>query len=94
MARSIISEEKKCYICGSVRWIEIHHVFGGADRKTSDIYGLTVPLCHYCHNEPPNGVHFNKEIRRKLQSKAQKIAMKHYKWSIEDFRDRFGRNYL
>lgn len=94
MAKSIISEERKCYICGSVRWIEIHHIYGAAYRNRSEQYGLTVPLCHYCHNEPPNGVHFNKEIRRKLQAKAQKIAMRHYKWSIEDFRERFGRNYL
>ena len=92
--KSIISQEKRCYICGSVRWIEIHHVFGGADRNTADQYGLTVPLCHYCHNEPPNGVHQNKEVRRKLQAKAQKIAMKRYGWSVEDFRDRFGKNYL
>ena len=95
MAKSIISEEKRCYICGCRHWIEIHHVFGGtAYKKKADIYGLTVPLCHCCHNEPPNGVHFNKEIRRKLQAKVQKIAMKHYGWSVEDFRDRFGRNYL
>jgi hypothetical protein len=94
MAKSIISEEKRCYICGSVRWLECHHIYSAAYRNRSEQYGLTVPLCHYCHNEPPNGVHFNKEIRRKLQAKAQKIAMRHYKWSIEDFRERFGRNYL
>ena len=94
MARSIISEEKRCYICGSVRWIEIHHVFGGCDRKTSDKYGLTVPLCHYCHNEPPNGVHFNKDIRRVLQAKVQKKAMKHYGWDLEAWRSLFGKNYL
>lgn len=94
MARSIISEERRCYICGSVRWIEIHHVFGGADRKTSDKYGLTVPLCHYCHNEPPNGVHQNKEIRKVLQAKVQKKAMAHYGWDMEAWRSRFGKNYL
>ena len=94
MAKSIISEERKCYICGSARWIEIHHVFGGGDRKKSEIYGLTVPLCHYCHNEPPYGVHQNKEIRQKLQSFAQKKAMAHYGWSTEDFRREFYKNYI
>lgn len=94
MAKSIISEEKRCYICHSRSWIEIHHVFGGPDRKTSEEYGLVVPLCHYCHNEPPKGVHFNKEIRRKLQGDVQRIAMEYYGWSVEDFRDRFGKNYL
>lgn len=94
MAKSIISQEKRCYICGSHQWIEIHHVFGAADRNTSDKYGLTVPLCHYCHNEPPNGVHQNKDIRRALQAKTQKIAMKYYAWDIETWRSLFGRNYL
>lgn len=94
MAKSIISQEQKCYICGSHQWIEIHHVFGAADRKTSDKYGLVVPLCHYCHNEPPNGVHQNKDIRRALQAKVQKKAMKHYGWDMETWRSLFGRNYL
>ena len=94
MAKSIISEEKRCFICGSRQWIEIHHIFGAADRKKSTEYGLTVPLCHYCHNEPPNGVHQNKDIRRKLQAYAQKKAMKHYGWDMDAWRSRFGKNYL
>lgn len=94
MAKSIISNEARCFICGSYQWIEIHHVFGGANRKLSEKYGLKVPLCHYCHNEPPNGVHFNKEIRRKLQAYVQKKAMKHYGWSVDDFRAIFGRSYI
>ena len=92
--KSIISEEKKCYICGSCQWIEIHHVFFGPNRKTSERYGLKVPLCHYCHNEPPNGVHQNKEIRRKLQADVQKKAMNFYGWDMETWRALFGRNYL
>lgn len=94
MARSIISEEKRCFICGSNQWIEIHHIFGAADRKKSTEYGLVVPLCHYCHNEPPNGVHQNKDIRRKLQAYAQKKAMKHYGWDMDTWRSIFGKNYL
>lgn len=94
MAKSIITEEKKCYICGSRRWIEIHHVFFGPNHKTSERYGLKVPLCHYCHNEPPNGVHHNKEINRKLQAHVQKKAMEFYGWDMETWRALFGRNYL
>ena len=92
--KSIISEEKRCFICHSRQWIEIHHVFGAADRKKSTEYGLVVPLCHYCHNEPPNGVHYNKEIRQNLQAFVQKKAMKHYGWDMDTWRSIFGRNYL
>lgn len=85
---------RKCYICGSTQWIEKHHVFGGANRKLSEKYGLTVDLCHYHHNEPPDGVHFNKEIREHLQADIQRAAMERYGWTTEDFIKIFGRNYL
>ncbi len=95
MANSIIQTEKKCLFCGGVHWLECHHIFGGnPNRKLSEKYGLKVWLCHNHHNEPPNGVHFNAEIRQRLQAKAQKIAMKHYEWTIEDFIKIFGKNYL
>lgn len=93
--KSIITNNlDRCYLCGSYRWIELHHVWGGAKRKLSTQYGLVVPLCHYCHNEPPNGVHQNKENRLYLQAKVQKKAMKHYGWTVEQFREIFGKNYL
>ena len=63
-------------------------------RERSEQYGLVVRLCHYCHNEPPNGVHQNREIRRKLQAYAQKKAMERYGWSVEEFIEKFRKNYL
>ena len=96
--KSIIQEEKtRCYICGKNAnadyfGLDEHHCFFGANRKQSEKYGLKVYLCHdSCHL---NGVHKNAKLNRALQAKVQKIAMRHYKWSIEDFRERFGRNYL
>ena len=84
---------RKCYLCGSLRNIEIHHVvYGYGNRKQSDIYGLTVPLCHQCHNEPPNGVHFNKENDLKLKRIAQVAFQREY--PDKDFTEIFGRNYL
>lgn len=83
-----------CYLCGKTANLECHHVFGGANRKASDRYGLTVRLCHKCHNEPPHGVHHNATNPKKLQRRVQRIAMRHYKWSVEEFRLIFGKNYL
>ena len=95
MAESILQKHKdKCLLCGSYGWLEWHHVFGGALRSKSERYGLKVRLCHYCHNEPPNGVHYNAERRLRLQAYAQKKAMKHYGWTIEDFRAEFYKNYI
>nr|DAK78461.1 MAG TPA: Recombination enhancement, RecA-dependent nuclease [Caudoviricetes sp.] len=82
---------RQCYICGRTDWIERHHVFGGALRKKSEKYGLVVDLCHWCHNEPPNGVHFNRENELKLKREFQaKFEREH---PDLDFIKEFGRNY-
>ena len=95
MGRSIVQKDTdRCLFCHSNIWLEWHHVFGGALRDKSDRLGLVVRLCHYCHNEPPDGVHQNREMRRKLQAFAQEKAMDHYGWSVEDFRREFYKNYL
>lgn len=96
MAKSILQKNKdSCFLCGSNQWLEEHHVFGGIGRrKISEKYGLKVYLCHYCHNEPPKGVHHNSESRKALQQYAQTKAMARYGWSVDDFRNIFGKNYL
>lgn len=92
MANSIISEEKQCFFCGSQVWLERHHIFGGAFRPKSEKYGLVVYLCRSCHNEPPNGVHFNRERMDALRRIGQKAFMKEY--PDKDFMSEFGRNFL
>lgn len=95
MMKSILQkDDSKCLICHSRHWLEWHHVFGGALRDKSDRLGLVVRLCHYCHNEPPNGVHQNKEIRTKLQAFAQRKAMEHYGWDRARFIQEFYKNYI
>lgn len=92
--RSVMTTDKEhCFLCG--RYIctpEWHHIFGGANRKNSEAYGLVVPLCHCCHNEPPDGVHFNRErmdmLKAQGQRKFESIA------SHEEFMKIFGENYL
>lgn len=95
MAKSILQTEKECYLCGSQNMLESHHVYNGNPNRTlSERYGLKVYLCHYCHNEPPNGVHFNAKINLCLKVKTQQKAMEHYGWDVDTFRSIFGKNYL
>lgn len=93
---SIISgnEKGKCFICGRYCQTEEHHIFGAGNRKKSEKSGLKVDLCHECHNEPPNGVHFNAESSSRLKVIGQKAAMLAYHWTVDDFIRKFGRNYL
>lgn len=81
-----------CFMCGA-RATEMHHVFHGyGNRKLSDRYGLVVPLCHSCHNEPPNGAHFNSAVDDYLKREAQWAFEKEY--GHAKFMRVFGRNYL
>ena len=84
-----------CFLFGRTDWIEAHHMFNGtANRKKSEKYGLTVHLCHWCHNEPLNVVHYNQETDTRLKQIGQKAAMDEYGWTVDEFREVFGKNYL
>jgi hypothetical protein len=83
---------RKCFICGRTDWLERHHIFGGANRKLSEEDGLVVDLCHFCHNEPPNGVHYNRKQMDWLRAEGQKMYEQNH--SREEFMARYGRNYL
>ena len=97
--QSIIQDDKtRCYICGRSENgdpLDKHHVFGGAMRSKSEKYGLTVYLHHtQCHIFGANSVHKNAEINNALKAKVQAKAMKYYGWSVDDFRNKFYKNYL
>ena len=98
--KSIIQpNDGRCYLCGrrgtSADPLDRHHVFFGAYRPKSEEDGLTVFLHHAeCHIFGPNSVHKNAEVCRRLQEEVQVIAMDKYKWTVSDFRARYGRNYI
>lgn len=88
------SMEGYCYLCGRWSNLEEHHVYGASRRKKSTKYKAVVKLCHWCHNEEPDGVHHNKENRLKLQAKYQYKLMKENGWTVEDFIREFGKSYV
>ena len=96
MAKSIMVTEKgKCFLCRKFCKTEKHHIFGGSGRRRlSERYGLWVYLCHNCHNEPPDGVHFNGTSDLILKVQAQRTAMHVYGWTIEQFRKLFRKSYI
>lgn len=91
---SIIQKEKECYVCKNTIGLHSHHIlYGTANRKLSELYGLKVWLCGKHHNLSNEGVHFNKELDLHLK----RLAQEHYEdryGTREDFRETFGRNYL
>lgn len=97
--KSIIQADREhCFICGrnsrADYWgLDEHHVFGGyGKRDLSEEYGLKIYICHdRCHL---NGVHKDAALNRRVQAIVQKIAMRYYGWSTDDFRKIFGKNYI
>ena len=102
--RSIITDDKEdmCHYCGRVGSMHKHHIFGAANRKWSEKYGLFVHLCPYHHNMSDEGIHFNKEMRESYQRLGQQCfelwyAIEHIASASEareEFMRIFGRNYL
>lgn len=93
-APSIIQDDTtRCYLCGRRdRKLDRHEPMQGAYREKSKADGLWVLLCHVpCHEGQAHG---NREVRERLCRDAQAAAMKHYGWTVDDWRRRYGKNWL
>lgn len=92
-APSIISHENVCLNCYTTLNLQRHEVFHGtAFRQKSKAYGLWVLLCPVCHLTKVHNS--DGELDLKLKELGQQTAMTCYGWSKEEFRERFGRNYV
>lgn len=93
-----MDEYKSCWLCGRNGQsdpLDKHHIFGGAFRRKSEKYGLTVPLCHNrCHLFGAKAVHRNAETALRLHQYGQEKAMEKNGWTVEQFMIEFGKNYL
>ena len=91
-------EPAECWLCGKNGMgdpLDKHHIFGGAYRKKSEQYGLTVPLCHKeCHQFGKYAAHQNAETKVRLHEYGQRKAMEEQGWTVREFAMEFGRNYL
>lgn len=93
MTKSIISNEKECFVCGDKRVLHLHHIYEGLGRRQqSDKWGCWVYLCPRHHNMSNEGVHFNKELDLKLKRLCQKRFEELY--PDVDFIKEFRRSYL
>lgn len=79
---------------------EHHGLFGIANRRLSEQYGLKVYLCLEHHTTGPDAVHKNDAIRRLMDEESQRAFERQYrpklgkKGAREEFRRIFGENYL
>jgi len=91
---SILSQLDYCIKCNKPNPNKHEVMFGTKNRQKSIKWGLIIPLCPYHHNMSNEGIHYNIKFDIEEKIKAQLKAMKHYKWSEQDFIDEFGESYL
>lgn len=95
MAKSIMQNEKRCYVCGLYVTVEEHHIyFGTANRRISEQNGFKVYLCQE-HHRGTTGVHGKLghvlDVKLKQECEKKYLNKGH---SIEDFIGLIGKNYL
>lgn len=96
--KSIMQEDRSyCFLCGrNGYWdpLEEHHALGGPNRKHSEQDGLKVYLCgDRCHRNGKKSAHRCKETADYIHAEAQKAWEARY-GTREEFRSRYGKNYL
>ncbi len=98
MSKSIMPKDipECCWICGRAGDTDVHHIFGGANRKWSEKYGLTVHLCRNCHRKVHDYVD---GLMSGLHKAGEQVYIDQYfegdtEAGIESFRKVFGKNYL
>lgn len=78
---------RQCALCWRPA-VNRHHVFGAANRKHSEAYGLVVDLCYDCHAM----VHRDYQEGLKLKRQFQAFFLETH--SMDEWMSVFGRNYL
>ena len=92
--KSILQDEKKCFITGSTNGLHRHHIFGSFNRDNSERYGLWVWLRWDYHiaDSPHRTPHNDSEVDLMLKRQAQREFEKTH--SRDEFMNIFGRNWL
>ena len=82
MPKSIMQDQKECYITHSTLELHKHHIF----------YGCWVWLTAEYHNMSDHGVHFDKALDLQLKQECQRRFEALH--GHDTFMEVFGRNYL
>lgn len=93
MSKSIMQNEKVCYVTGRTDNLHKHHVFyGTANRKKSEHWGCWIWLIGELHNMSDKGIHFDKDFDLKVKQETQRKFEELH--GHELFMKEFGRSWL
>jgi hypothetical protein len=89
MSKSIMQDEKVCFVTGATKGLDLHHVYAGSRRKLSDKWGCWVWLAHDVHMDLHER---NPGLDRDLKDLCQRRFEELY--GHEKFMAVFGKNYI
>ena len=94
MSKSIVSNEKSCFLCGTTLNLHKHHVYGGQGRRDlSEKYGCWIWLCAAHHNMSNFGVHNDHDLDLMLKKLCQKRWEQTY-GTRDQFIQTFRKSYI
>lgn len=87
--KSILQDEKKCFISGAETCLDKHHVFHGPRRKAAEKWGCWIWLRHDIHMDvhSKDGT-IDRMLKRTCQERFEEIH------GHEKFMEVFGKSYL
>lgn len=94
MRSAIVESLDFCFVCGTMKNVEVHHcIHGTSGRKLATKYHLVVGLCSE-HHRGTYGVHgkYGHDLDETLKRVAQRTFEE--KHSHEEWMQIFGKNYL
>ena len=92
--KSIIQDNKECFMTGDTSNLHKHHIYFGANRKVSEEYGFWCWLRWDCHiaNSPNPTPHNDRQTDLNLKRYCQSLYEE--KHSREEFIKLIGRSYI
>lgn len=86
---SILQSDKECYVTGSVRGLDKHHILHGSRRKKADQWGCWVWLRHDVHMDlHARNTDLDKALKRVCQRRFEEL------YSRDKWMEIFGKSYL
>lgn len=92
-SKSILQDNKACFITGTDNQLELHHIYFGRNRATSDKNGFWVYLTAELHRGT-NGVHGKNGHALDIQLKQACQLKFEERHTRAEFIQLIGRNYI
>lgn len=93
MAKSILKNDRECFVCGNIYGLDKHHIYGGGNRQVSEQNGFWCYLCKRHHTRTIYSVHGDPDHRLDKELKALCQAVYEKDHTREDFIELIGKSY-